>query len=208
MGGAGIALAAEMIGVEIKAKNFGDVPVLGPMSFSLAPGELLAITGPSGAGKTTLMRILAGLEPDFDGEVKAPGTLSMIFQEPVLLPWRSALENITLTTGASRAAAEKALADVGLEGFGARFPRQLSLGQQRRLAMARAFSTAPDLLLLDEPFVSLDPALTEEMLKLTESLLAARPIAAVLVTHSEAEAKRLATRRARLSGRPAELIEG
>ena len=88
----------------------------------------------------------------------------MVFQEPTLLPWRTALRNLTLVTGVDDAAAEAALEAVGLRGPGGLFPRQLSLGQQRRLALARAFATRPELLLLDEPFVSLDGPLVEEML--------------------------------------------
>ena len=118
----------------------------------------------------------------------------MVFQEPTLLPWRDARRNITLVTGARASDADAALAEVGLGGMETRFPGQLSLGQQRRLALARALSAAPELLLLDEPFVSLDPALAAEMIALTGALLARRRIAAILVTHDMTEAGRLASR--------------
>ena len=184
----------------IRRKAFGAHEVLRDLSFSVEPGETLAVLGPSGAGKSTLLRILAGLDRGFEGEVRRPERVAIVFQEPTLLPWRRAVANLTLTTGVDAARAEAALADVGLAGRGALYPRQLSLGQQRRLALARAFVTRPQLLLLDEPFVSLDQPLVEEMLGLTEALIAAARPATVFVTHSAAEAERLATRVLRIGG--------
>lgn len=194
-----------MITVDIKKKDLSGTQILGEISFTLSAGEILAISGPSGVGKTTLLQILAGLDPSFQGSILGAQRIAMVFQEPVLLPWRSVLANIMLVTGVDENTASTALNDVGLGHLGQQFPDQLSLGQQRRLAFARALSAAPDLLLLDEPFVSLDPELVEEMLTLTERLLAGRQIATVLVTHTPAEAKRLATRMGRLQGRPARL---
>jgi NitT/TauT family transport system ATP-binding protein len=183
----------------IRRKAFGAHVVLSDLAFAVAPGETLAVVGPSGVGKSTLLRILAGLDRAFEGAVRAPERLAMVFQEPTLLPWRTACANLTVATGVDAAAARDGLAAVGLAGKGGLFPRQLSLGQQRRLALARAFVTRPDLLLLDEPFVSLDPALAEEMLALTERLIAETRPATVFVTHSAAEAERLATRVLRLA---------
>ena len=180
--------------VEIRRQAFGDHEVLRDLRFTGAAGETLAVLGPSGSGKSTLLRILAGLDDDFEGSVRRPERVAMVFQEPTLLPWRRAIENLTLVTGVSRAQAEAALAEVGLAGRGTLYPRQLSLGQQRRLALARAFATRPELLLLDEPFVSLDARLVGEMLALTEALIAATRPATVFVTHSVAEAERLASR--------------
>ena len=185
--------------VRIDEKRFGGALVLRDLAFSVAPGEVLAVLGPSGAGKTTLLRILAGLDTAYAGTVRRPEPLSMVFQEPTLLPWRSALENMTLTTGVSTGEAEAALARVGLRGRGAVFPGQLSLGQQRRLALARAYAARPRLLLLDEPFVSLDADLVQDMLGLTESLIAEQRPATVFVTHSAAEAERLATQTLRIA---------
>lgn len=145
-----------MITVDISGKRFADTQVLGAVRFTLNPGETLAISGPSGIGKTTLLRIVAGLDREFDGAVTGARSTAMVFQEPVLLPWRTALRNITLATKISDAAALEALAEVGLGTYADRFPGQLSLGQQRRLSLARALSASPDLLLMDEPFVSLD----------------------------------------------------
>lgn len=185
--------------VRIDEKRFDPAVILRDLSFSVDPGEVLAVLGPSGVGKTTLLRILAGLDTAFSGEVRRPDPVSMVFQEPTLLPWRNALQNLTLAAQVGEADAEAALARVGLQGRGTQFPGQLSLGQQRRLALARAYATRPRLLLLDEPFVSLDIDLVNEMLRLTESLIAEQQPATVFVTHSVDEAARLATRILRLA---------
>ncbi len=194
-----------MISVALDNKNIGNTPVLGRVAFDVAKGETLAVVGPSGVGKTTLLRVLAGLDTDFDGRVEVAARRTMVFQEPALLPWRSAIQNLTLVAGVSEDAARTALSEVGLLDLADRFPGQLSLGQQRRLSLARAFSAAPDVLLMDEPFVSLDTSLVGEMLDLTERLLASRAIATVFVTHAMIEAERLATRIVRLVGNPATL---
>jgi NitT/TauT family transport system ATP-binding protein len=180
--------------VNIRRKAFGPNVVLRNLAFTVDAGETLGVLGPSGAGKSTLLRIVAGLDADYDGTVRRPDKVAMVFQEPTLLPWRNAFENLTLVSCVSPARAEAALAEVGLRAKGGLFPRQLSLGQQRRLALARAFATDPHLLLLEEPFVSLDAPLVADMLALTEQLIEhARP-ATLFVTHSAAEAERLATR--------------
>ncbi|SFR00024.1 ABC transporter ATP-binding protein [Poseidonocella sedimentorum] len=193
-----------MITVDIRAKSFGKTQVLGPISFSVETGETLAILGPSGIGKSTLLRIVAGIDTRFDGTVQRPGSCAIVFQEPTLLPWRSALQNLCLVhPGLDEAAAREALGRVGLGDKADLFPGQLSLGQQRRLALARAFAGEPDLLIMDEPFVSLDAETAETMLALTEALLADVAPAAIFVTHARAEAERLATRIIELQGAPA-----
>ncbi|WP_172332375.1 ABC transporter ATP-binding protein [Mangrovicoccus sp. HB161399] len=195
-----------MTEVEVISKRFGATEVLGQISFRIAPGETLAILGPSGIGKSTLLKIVAGLDRRFEGRVARPERLAMVFQEPTLLPWRSTLQNLTLVhADLSRGAAEDMLAQVGLAGKGGFYPGQLSLGQQRRLALARAFAGRPQLLVLDEPFVSLDAELAETMLSLTESLIARARPATLLVTHARAEAERLADRMLWLGGSPARL---
>jgi sulfonate transport system ATP-binding protein len=182
------------LAVAIRDKCFGGRPVLRDLVFQVARGEVLALRGPSGVGKSTALRIIAGLDADYDGQVRREGRLAMVFQEPVLLPWRDCLANLRLTTGVSADVAEAALARVGLAGRGRDYPGQLSLGQKRRLALARAYAARPDVLLLDEPFVSLDPELVADMLDLTESVIAEQRPAVVFVTHAAAEADRLATR--------------
>ena len=197
--------AETLLRIDLQRGGPGDV--LGPLSLSLVSGETVALTGPSGVGKTTLLRIIAGLEKNFIGTRCVPERLAAVFQEPVLLPWRSAIQNITIIANISASEAEDWLGRVGLAGLGHRFPGELSLGQQRRLALARAFAARPELLLMDEPFVSLDPALVNEMMTLFETLRRERPCATIIVTHVQAEAERLARRILRLDGRPARLIE-
>lgn len=193
--------------LDLTDRSFGPRRVLGPLSLSVRRGERVALLGPSGIGKTTLLRILAGLDRDFHGTRTAPERLAAVFQEPTLLPWRSALANLTLTTGASPAAARRLMAEVGLAGREGAFPRQLSLGQQRRLALARAFAAGPDILLMDEPFASLDEDTRARMLDLTARLLKASGAGLVVVTHDPAEAARLDARPMLLSGTPATLAD-
>ena len=184
--------------VAIRRKAFGPRVVLSDLTFAVNAGETLAVVGPSGIGKSTLLRIVAGLDDGFEGSVSRPERTGIVFQEPTLLPWRAARRNLTVVTGVDDATADAALQSVGLDGMGGLFPGQLSLGQRRRLALARAFVTRPELLLLDEPFVSLDDPLVEEMLALTERLIAQTKPATLFVTHSMAEAERLGTRLLRL----------
>lgn len=198
-----------MIRVRIDAKRFGDVQVLGRVHFDIAPGESVALVGDSGIGKSTVLRIIAGTDAAFDGHVKRPDRMAVVFQEPTLLPWRSVVQNLTLIhPDLGTEAARTALDRVGLGGKDDLFPGQLSLGQQRRLALARAFARPPDLLIMDEPFTSLDPETAERMLTLTETLLAATRPATLFVTHNRAEARRLSDRILRLDGAPAELTDG
>jgi NitT/TauT family transport system ATP-binding protein len=175
--------------LDLEAKSFAGHEVLGPLSIRLARGERRAVLGPSGTGKTTLLRILSGLDTDF--------------QEPVLLPWRDALANVTIPTGCADGVARDWLAQVGLVGHEAKFPRQLSLGQQRRLALARAFAAAPDILLMDEPFASLDAGTAARMLVLTDELLSRSGAGLFLVTHDPAEARTLRAEALYLGGQPA-----
>lgn len=192
-----------MIRVDITSKRFGETPVLGPIRFQIDPGETLALVGPSGIGKSTLLRILAGIDPDFDGTIERPGTLAFVFQEPTLLPWRSVLQNILLPhPQLTEQQAKDMLARSGLEDKEALFPKQLSLGQQRRLSLARAFAEAPDLLIMDEPFVSLDEETADRMLELTEKLISDHRPATLFVTHDMREADRLASRILRLQHTP------
>lgn len=193
--------------LRLNLEKGGPGRVLGPMELSLVAGETVALTGPSGAGKTSLLRIIAGLDKRFDGRLETAGRIAIVFQEPVLLPWRTALQNLTIVARINETEAQHWLEKVDLGGLGARFPGMLSLGQQRRLALARAFASKPDLLLMDEPFVSLDPALVDEMMGLFEQLIAARPCATLFVTHVKAEAERLASRILRLECQPARLVE-
>ena len=193
------------MGIDIRAKSFSGRPVLGPIRLSLAQGQRVAILGPSGIGKTTFLRIVAGLDADFDGTVSPEGRTTVVFQEPTLLPWRTALENITLPAGVTPEVARKLMAEVGLGGKEVLYPRQLSLGQQRRLALARAFAPSPTTLLMDEPFASLDAETAGRMLDLTAELLDRAGVSLIFVTHDPTEAARLKAEPLTLSGSPATL---
>lgn len=179
-----------MLKLELKEKRFGEDVVLRDISFELQAGERLAILGPSGAGKTTLLRIVSGLDSDFVGTLKQPVNIGLMFQNPNLLMWRSVQDNLRIFhPTASEQSIEHALSSVGLADKAAHFPQQLSLGQQRRLALVRCFLGDNDLVCLDEPYASLDEALRMEMRELTDKLLQHRAL--LLVTHFVGDAKAL-----------------
>jgi NitT/TauT family transport system ATP-binding protein len=183
--------------------------VLGELAFSLGHGEVAALVGPSGCGKTTLLRIIAGLDSDFEGNVALPahGMLGMVFQEPRLLPWRTVEQNVRLAAPqASDAALGTLFQALGLTAHRDHFPGELSLGLARRVALARAFAVEPDLLLLDEPFVSLDDALAARLRDELADLVNRRPITTLLVTHNVEEAIGLADRLLLLSLSPARVL--
>ena len=194
---------APVLSLSLTGLTLGGSQILGPMDLTVRRGETLALVGPSGIGKSSLLRIFAGLETGYDGHCTVNGRSAIVFQEPALLPWRTALQNICVTTRVSEDAATEALAEVGLQDRAQAFPGHLSLGQQRRLTLARAFAVKPDLLLLDEPFVSLDPSLVDQMMGLFQRLRSAHGVTTVLVTHVRAEAEALATRIVTLGGSPA-----
>lgn len=189
--------------IDIRSKAYGATEILRNVAVSIEAGETLALLGPSGIGKTTLLRIACGLDDRFEGSVRRPERIALVFQEPTLLPWRSARRNVTLMTRVSDDQADRTMSAVGLAGKGDLYPGQLSLGQQRRLSLARAFASRPDFLVMDEPFASLDPAKAVEMVALTRALAAETGVTILLVTHSQEEADALANRVVRLAGTPA-----
>lgn len=196
-----------MIEVEIGSKAFNGAEILREICFSAGAGEVVVLLGPSGIGKSTLLRIVAGIDTDFRGAVRRPDRLGMVFQEPLLLPWRTVAENLTLIhPGLGAEGVETALARVGIGDKGGAFPGQLSLGQQRRVSLARAIAGKPEALILDEPFASLDADTAAEMLALTARLVAESRIPTLFVTHSGAEARTLGTRILRLGGQPATIV--
>ena len=178
---------------------------IGPLNLSIQPGEIVAVVGASGAGKSTTLRLLAGLERPTEGQVRttSPGRTAFVFQSPTLLPWADAQTNVALPLELSgvdrdeaRARAAVALASVGLgERLHAR-PRQLSGGMAMRASLARALVTQPDLLLLDEPFAALDSVTRRHLIEDLHQAWANRPSppAIVFVTHDVEEAVYLAGR--------------
>jgi sulfonate transport system ATP-binding protein len=177
-------------------RAFDGTTVLAGIDLELAPGEFVALLGASGSGKTTLLRALAGLDGGVTGEVRTGTAPAVVFQDPRLLPWRSVLANVALgLRGADpEGRARAALAEVGLAGREDAWPRQLSGGQRQRVALARALVRAPDLLLLDEPFSSLDALTRASAQRLVSELWERHRPAVLLVTHDVEEALLLADR--------------
>ncbi|OOY14960.1 ATP-binding cassette domain-containing protein [Thioclava sp. DLFJ4-1] len=196
-----------MIRLELTEKSFSGIPVLGPMKLDVARGEVLGLSGASGAGKTTLLRLLAGLDHRFEGSLRVEGRRAMVFQNPTLMPWRRVIDNVTLPTSATETQARAMLDRVGLAGLEDHWPGQISVGQARRVGLARAFVMRPDVLLMDEPFASLDDARVEGLLELTAGLIAETHAAVVIASHAAGELDALATRFARVEGRPARLVQ-
>jgi sulfonate transport system ATP-binding protein len=191
-------VVAEIRNVE---RAFGPRRVLSGIDLELRAGEFVAIIGKSGSGKSTLLRILAGIDRDVTGEVWASRRRTMVFQDARLLPWLTVLQNVML--GVHRreiASARGALADVGLDGREQAWPTTLSGGEAQRVALARALVRRPRLLLLDEPFGSLDAITRLQMHALMQRLHTAHRPGTLLVTHDIDEALILADRVLVLAG--------
>jgi NitT/TauT family transport system ATP-binding protein len=209
-----MAAVTGALNVDIREKSFvgprgARRVILGAIGFRVAHGEVVAVVGPSGIGKTTLLNILAGIEADFAGKVQLNGgRVGYVFQEPRLLPWRTVRENVALVLprGHAPEIVDHLLEQVGLADVAATYPQRLSLGMARRVALARALAVEPELLLLDEPFASLDTATAERLYRLLLSLWRARSFAVVLVTHDLHEAVRLADRILVIGDTPSRLV--
>jgi NitT/TauT family transport system ATP-binding protein len=203
-----------MLEVAIQSKTYsvaggGRLQALSEVAFSVGNGEFVCLTGPSGCGKTTTLRLVLGLERDFEGRIERDDQrVAAAFQEPRLLPWRTVEDNIRLALPPELAGTDldPLYAELGLTGVGRLYPGELSLGMARRASLARAFAVQPSLLLLDEPFVSLDEATAARLRLLLMKVWQARPMAALMVTHNLREAAELADRIVVLSARPGRVV--
>jgi NitT/TauT family transport system ATP-binding protein len=191
------------------------------VTLTVRPGEFISIVGPSGAGKTTLLRTLGGLATPDSGTVQhrgeptrgVPSWLSMVFQEynKTLFPWLSVRKNVRLAVrdipkDAAGQRVDEALAQVGLTDFAGHYPWELSGGMQQRVALARAMASHPELLLMDEPFASVDALTRAKLEDMVLGLWQQARFAAILVTHDIGEAVYLSDRVMALSGRPSTIL--
>ncbi|MDH3741887.1 MAG: ATP-binding cassette domain-containing protein [Hyphomicrobiales bacterium] len=209
------------VSINIKAKRYpggaggksGHL-ALSDTRFEVNQNEFVCVLGPSGCGKTTLLNLIAGIDKSYDGEITLSAavsrSLAYVFQTPRLLPWRTAAQNVELAIdgGASSSSLSMdLLAAVGIEKFAANYPGELSLGMQRRVSLARAFARRPSLMLMDEPFVSLDPDAARELRRLLKQMLVQQPATIIFVTHDHREAVQLADRIVVMSGAPAKVVK-
>jgi NitT/TauT family transport system ATP-binding protein len=178
--------------------GYGQEPIIEGVNLEVAAGQFVSLVGPSGSGKTSILRAVSGLLTPQSGHVELNGSsdsLGFLFQDDALLPWRTARENVALglrirkfSKDAALAEADTWLARLGLERFGERFPHELSGGQRKRVAIAQILAVKPKLLLMDEPFASLDAIvrmrITQELLNWVEG----EHLSVLLVTHDLEEA--------------------
>lgn len=201
------------IHIRHKAYKTAHAAAIRDLRLELAGGEFVCLVGPSGCGKTTLLNIVAGLDQDYQGHVDIhhrhgpKPAIGYVFQNPRLLPWRTLRENIELALpSGSRADIDELLRILDLEKAQQVYPQRLSLGMSRRAAIARAFAVEADLLLMDEPFVSLDPPTARRVRQLLVDVWTARPHTVLFVTHDLREAITLADRLVFLTSQPSRVI--
>ncbi len=199
--------------VDIKQKRYGEAVVLRDINFAADEYEMLAITGPSGCGKTTLLNLISGLDTDYTGRVRLPPAppgalpLAFVFQEPRLLPWRTIKENIDLVLPAGADSGNTDLfKQMNIEETLDQYPAEISLGMARRAALVRAFSVGAPLLVMDEPFTSIDERMATRLRTLLLSQLEVSPKTLLFVTHNIREALFLCARLLVLSASPTRLL--
>jgi NitT/TauT family transport system ATP-binding protein len=207
--------AVTEVHIAIRGKSFATraTPVIGEFELTLASAEFVCLVGPSGCGKTTLLNIIAGLDKDFHGAITLGGQqarprIGYVFQNPRLLPWRTVRENIDLALEAKESSdsVDSLLEIMNLTAMQEVYPERLSLGMSRRVAIIRAFAVNPDILLLDEPFVSLDPPTARQVRRLLLELWRQKPHTVLFVTHDLREAIALADKLVFLSTAPMTVI--
>jgi NitT/TauT family transport system ATP-binding protein len=208
VGGRRMELEVSIARKALRASSGQTRVVLHDVAFSLRKGEICALLGPSGCGKTVLLRIISGLDNDFEGRIvlPSPHRIGMVFQEPRLLPWRSVVQNLRLVGSSSENDLAEIAAALRLSDHLDHFPGELSLGLARRVAIARAFAVKPDLLLLDEPFVSLDASLAARLREELLALVLKRKATTLIVTHDVEEAVSIAGRIVVLSAAPGRIL--
>jgi ABC-type nitrate/sulfonate/bicarbonate transport system ATPase subunit len=213
---------ASTLQIDIRDKRYpavGDTPAhtaIRDLFLEVPCGQFVALVGPSGCGKTTTLNIVAGLDRAFTGRIDLPAAggrtrpvIGYVFQNPRLLPWRTVYANIALALdGRSDPAAviDPLLAAMELSHVRDQYPTRLSIGMARRVALARAFAVSPDLLLMDEPFVSLDEPTAQRLRALLLEIWNARPTTVLFVTHNLREAIQLADRLVLLSPAPTRVL--
>lgn len=208
---ANIAPALKPLEIEGVSLSFGSVEVLNDISLTISNREFVAIIGPSGCGKSTLLNVLCGDEQPSKGTVLRHGQVRMVYQQDGLFPWQTVTENISLglrfvAVEQERKRQVRELLDlIGLEGFEDHYPHQLSGGMRQRVELARALAGESDVLLMDEPFSSLDYLTRLRMRGDIARLIEERPRTVVLVTHDIEEAAQLADRIVVLTSRPASI---
>lgn len=201
------------LSLRLRRLDLGQGPLFQDLSLDVPGGQVLALLGPSGVGKTTLLRLIGGAERRHEGLVRVGGVAAhdapvpgFVFQDARLLPWLDAAGNLrAVAPGLDDGRIAALLRDVDLAGHAASLPHALSGGMQRRLALARALAVGSGLLLLDEPFVSLDSAAVEELRILFLRVFAGVRPTVVIVSHDPADAARLADRAVVLAGRTARI---
>ena len=210
------------INIEIKKKIFplktqnkqSQNLIFKNLNFTIKKGQFVSFFGPSGCGKTTLLNIISGLDKDFDGSVQTykdatNSNISYMFQAPRLFPWLTAIENIKYPINKRKNCEKIAfelIKKIGLEKYKNQYPNKLSGGMQRRIALARAFAPNPDILLLDEPFISIDKKVSNLLRKLLVKLWKKNKPIIIFVTHDLDEAIELADRICFLSNLPSKIL--